>query len=447
MINVVKKRSLLPQAVLVIFLFCWQTRCIFSTDPVPLHEVVELGAEHYAMQWPFVVATAVFCVQFFLCFIALVMLRVIVNFKDPGNAEVHFLGRLREVTCMLTWISAISALYYGVMVAAGSTGMIRAGKAVSMFNKSIAYRSTLRYLLWTFSAPVQWVMFSRLYTQADLGDLVNCALPCMACMLFGAASICADVVHVYLLIRRAGFEARVFFAASFLCLFAVFKRVRALNLEGITAGLGSSYLQVKIILWCCYPLVHVLRDLRFMSAWQEQVLAYTALDMMTKSLSLFASCSGSLVTLFLNSIGNLQLEGGSQDIRITVANPSWIVQDGPSGLSPPGSQQEQLRGRNFLQEVIVGTENQQWLLQMAQLVDSQPKFMAQKLPATVHLAKGEMHEADIYISRSMWGYRQIAIALVSGSRSEGAVASRTATNDQEVEGAHQDPFVFEASRI
>eukprot|EP00931_Biecheleriopsis_adriatica_P036100 TRINITY_DN20804_c0_g1_i6.p1 TRINITY_DN20804_c0_g1~~TRINITY_DN20804_c0_g1_i6.p1 ORF type:complete len:448 (+),score=57.56 TRINITY_DN20804_c0_g1_i6:101-1444(+) len=447
MINVVKKRSLLPQAVLVIFLFCWQTRCIFSTDPVPLHEVVELGAEHYAMQWPFVVATAVFCVQFFLCFIALVMLRVIVNFKDPGNAEVHFLGRLREVTCMLTFISAISALYYGVMVAAGSSGMIFACKASSIFDGTVAYRATLRYLLWTFSTPVQWVMFARLYTQADFRNLVSCALPTMACMLFGAASVCLDVADREDSFVSPKHKARLFFVTSFLCMLTVFKRVRTLNLEGITAGLGSSYLKAKIMLWCCYPLVHLLRDLRLVSAWQEQVLAYTVLDVMAKSLSLFASCSGSLVTLFLNSIGNLQLEGGSQDIRITVANPSWIVQDGPSGLSPPGSQQEQLRGRNFLHQVIVGKENQQSLLQITQLVDSQPKFMAQKLPATVNLAKGEVQEADIYISRSMWGYRQIAIRLVSGSLSEDDVAFGSATNDQEGEGVQQDPFLFEASRI
>lgn len=56
------------------------------------------------------------------------------------------------------------------------------------------------------------------------------------------------------------------------------------------------------------------------------MLCYTALDLIAKSLSLIASSTGPLFTLFVSTWGHWHVSGGLHDVRVSVSDPAWAVQ-------------------------------------------------------------------------------------------------------------------------
>jgi len=364
-------------------------------------------------QWPYLVASTIFLMEFMTCFLLILLLRLMLHFKDPGSGEVLFLGRLREVAEMLAFISFFSGVYY-TYKACHSAAQPRHMGAGSFFAGQKEYRQGAHMLLWTMLAPQQWVMHARLYTKSSHLESAQLLLSTAFVMVFGMAAVQTDMS------REGGrigphWEVRFWFTLSFLCLLATLKRAYQLPMQPVTAKAGMFYLKVKFFFWLGYPAIYVLRSFNIVSAWQEEVLLLTFLDLITKCLSLIASCTGPLFTLFVSTWGHWHVSGGSHDIRVRVRDPSWAVESVEMDSSP--DEGEQITGltagsSDFLQEAVGTIEERRRLVQIAKQVDAQLSFMAHKTPLTVVLAGGIRSKAECYVSRSLWGHRQLAISLV-----------------------------------
>lgn len=153
---------------------------------------------------------------------------------------------------------------------------------------------------------------------------------------------------------------------------------------------------MKYVIWSCYPLVYALRSFEIITPWQEEVLCYSALDLVAKSLSLIASSTGPLFTLFVSTWGHWHVSGGLHDIRVTVSDPTWSVQ---SVQMDPSTEVGQITGlssgSDFLREAVGHSEDRRRLLQISKQVD----------------LAGTPVSAECYISRSSWGSRQLALTL------------------------------------
>ncbi|CAK9090650.1 unnamed protein product [Durusdinium trenchii] len=384
----------------------WQTWHLRDLDVVDLREV---DPEFTVVQWPYVVAATIFLMEFFICFIVILLLRLMLHFKDPSSGEVVFLLRLREVAETLAFIAFFAGVYYVYVLC--RSPLIRMGGG-SFFQGEQEYRDPWHILLWTFLAPHQWVMQSRLYTKASLPESAELMICTGFTMVFGLVGIQVDMSQEDAFLAPH-WQVRLAFTLSTLCMVTTFVKAHRQPMEQATALTGGFYLKVKYVVWSLYPVVYALRSFGWISPWQEEVLFYTPLDVVAKSLSLIASSSGPLFTLFVSTWGHWTVSAGEHDFRVTVADPSWQVQQVVMDRSQDLGQQ--ITGltpgvSNFLRDVVL-PEDRRKLQMVAKQVDKQLSFMAQKTPFTVIL-KDMTAPAECYVSRSLWGSRELAISLL-----------------------------------
>lgn len=367
------------------------------------------GIENGSVQWPFVVAATIFLMEFLLCFLLLLLLRLMLYFKDPGSGEVLFLSRLREVAEMLACISFFSGVYYVFQVCRKHDHDLPMGSA-SWFRDTREIREGRHMILWTFLAPQQWVMHARLYTKASWREASNLMISTAFTMVFGLCATQVDMSQEHTWIAPH-WQVRCFYTLACMCLLTTYVRAHRFPMEPAIAKTGRFYLNVKYVIWSCYPLVYALRSFEIITPWQEEVLCYSALDLVAKSLSLIASSTGPLFTLFVSTWGHWHVSGGLHDIRVTVSDPTWSVQ---SVQMDPSTEVGQITGlssgSDFLREAVGHSEDRRRLLQISKQVDRQLTFMAQKTMIKVDLA-GTPVSAECYISRSLWGSRQLALTL------------------------------------
>merc|ERR550514_510250 len=111
-------------------------------------------------------------------------------------------------------------------------------------------------------------------------------IPCVAVQMLGTWSI------------EAGSDAgggRLFepiiFCLAVLCFVTMLRRVRAVPLEPATAASGSKVRNSLFVIWTAYPVTHLCRSLGLLSARAEEVLVYTFLDFLSKSMLLLMMSS------------------------------------------------------------------------------------------------------------------------------------------------------------
>ena len=407
-----KSASQLFQLVILLSLLVWQCVKLEKQETVSLAEAY--GIEPTGVQWPFVVAATIFLMEFLLCFLLLLLLRLMLYFKDPGSGEVLFLSRLREVAEMLAFISFFSGVYYIFQVCRKHDHESPMGSG-SLFRDTREVREGRHMLLWTLLAPQQWVMHARLYTKASWQEAGNLMISTAFTMVFGLCASQVDMTRTDAWIPPH-WQVRFYYLTGCSCLLTTYVRAHRFPIEPAIAKTGRFYLNVKYVIWSCYPMIFALRSFGFISPWQEEVLCFTALDLIAKSLSLIASSTGPLFTLFVSTWGHWHVSGGLHDIRVTVSDPNWSVQSVQMDQSTGVEQITGLSsGSDFLREAVPHPEDRRRLLQISKQVDRQLSFMAQKTMIKVDLADGARVSADCYVSRSLWGSRQLALTLTAFS--------------------------------
>ncbi|CAJ1354098.1 unnamed protein product [Effrenium voratum] len=356
--------------------------------------------------------------------------------EDPGSGEVLFLVRLREVAEMLAFIAFFAGVFYIYVLSRQPQSMYHMS-AGSFFEGTKEYREARHIFLWAFLAPQQWVMHARLYTKASVVEAGQLMLITAYTMVFGLMAVQVDMDADSWI--RPHLQVRILYTLSTLSMISVFVKASRMPMEPLIAKTGNFYLKVKYVVWSGYPVAYMLRSLGVLSAWQEEVLVYTSLDVVAKSLSLIASSTGPLFTLFLSTWGHWHISGGMHDFRVTVQEPDWGVQSVEMDRSTEkGEQATGLRAgqSNFLRDAV-DAEDAQRLQRIAQQVDTQLSFMAQKTPITVKLGNVSVG-AECYVSRSLWGSRQLAITVrhaeaskPKGEDDAGSLSSRSSSAESE----------------
>lgn len=401
--------TLALQATVLSFLLAWQLWSLQRQEVVDL-DTFDTGSHGGpTAQWPYVVAATIFMMEFFICFGLILLLRLMLHFKDPSSGEVVFLVRLREVTEMLAFIALFAGIYYIYMLCRGPSS-VRLGSG-SFFEGKQEFREPWHVLLWTFLSPHQWAMHARLYTKASFFESLELMICTAYIMVFGLIGIQVDMAAEDAWISPH-WQVRIAFTLSTLCMLSTFVKAARLQAEAATAENCSFYLKVKYVVWTGYPVAYLLRSANLLTYWQEEVLCYTTLDVVAKSLSLLASSTGPLFTLFVSTWGHWHISGGEHDFWVTVEDPSWNIQSVRMDRCAAKGQHAtglQAGSSNFLRDAVPA-EDRKRLQTMAKQVDQQLSFMAQKTPLTVIL-NDVMAPAECYVSRSLWGSRQLAITL------------------------------------
>eukprot|EP00913_Durusdinium_trenchii_P010500 g9845.t1 len=207
--------GLVLQALVLSLMLGWQTWHLRDLDVVDLREV---DPEFTVVQWPYVVAATIFLMEFFICFIVILLLRLMLHFKDPSSGEVVFLLRLREVAETLAFIAFFAGVYYVYVLC--RSPLIRMGGG-SFFQGEQEYRDPWHILLWTFLAPHQWVMQSRLYTKASLPESAELMICTGFTMVFGLVGIQVDMSQEDAFLAPH-WQVRLAFTLSTLCMVTTF---------------------------------------------------------------------------------------------------------------------------------------------------------------------------------------------------------------------------------
>lgn len=335
--------------------------------------------------------------------------------RDQGIKDMELMRRMREVSWIMSFVSLVCCGCYLHLALDNSQHLL-----VSQSNwltGAEELRLMGRYMLWALLAPLQWVSFARLYTTASSKEIASLALTTALVMLLGLLSahsrscIGSKVIWEY--------QGRCYFAAAFVCFLVMFWQVHSLPLDPGSMPLAKKHLRFAFLLWAAYPAVHTSRSLGLITLWQEQIFAYTFLDVVAKGVSLSICFCGPAFRMFLSSLGNHQIQSAMVDWKITVSDPGWEIKK-PSADALAAMQVHWFGGdavgKNFFDWILHDNESREAVRSTARLIDADSRFITRKVPVLLRL-NDERVQALLFVSRAVWGSRQIACALLEGVES------------------------------
>lgn len=136
----------------------------------------------------------------------------------------------------------------------------------------------MRNVLWLISTPLQWLCFSRACTTAGMRDVAVVMASTVVMQLTGIIMLSATTVYGWSLC----------FCLSMLAFLVMFEKVFRFPLVKEVAFIARPVLYSELALWTAYPLAFCARGFGFIGLWTEQVLIYTVLDVLTKTICLSA---------------------------------------------------------------------------------------------------------------------------------------------------------------
>lgn len=374
--------------------------------------------------WPYVVAATFFGAEFLLTLLVSCSVLPILVRRDGVVGNPDLIHRMREVSWIMALVSLVCCCCYLHLALEESEPLLVSQSNWLTGDEEV--RLMGRYMLWAFLAPLQWVSFARLYTTASWKEIASVFFTTSLVMLLGLLSATSRTLSSGQVIWE--WQGRIYFTASLICYLFMFGQVYSLPLDPICIPSARKYLRFAIVLWTAYPAAHASRSLGLLSLWQEQVFCYTLLDVIAKGVTLWICFSGPAFRIFLNSLGNHQIQSAMIDWKITVGDPDWNIKT-PSTDGLAAMQFHWLGGNsvgtNFLQVVLDDDGSRESLLSTARLIDADPSFSTRKVPVILRL-KAERVQALLFVSRAVWGNRQIACALLQGVDSvpvQGSVAA------------------------
>lgn len=314
--------------------------------------------------WPYVVAATFFGAEFLLTLLVSCSVLPILVRRDGVVGNPDLIHRMR---CYLHL-----ALEESEPLLVSQSNWLTGDEEVRLMG---------RYMLWAFLAPLQWVSFARLYTTASWKEIASVSFTTSLVMLLGLLSATSRTLSSGQVIWE--WQGRIYFTASLICYLLMFGQVYSLPLDPICIPSARKYLRFAIVLWTAYPAAHASRSLGLLSLWQEQVFCYTLLDVIAKGVTLWICFSGPAFRIFLNSLGNHQIQSAMIDWKITVGDPDWNIKT-PSTDGLAAMQFHWLGGdsvgTNFLQGVLDDDGSRESLLSTARLIDADPSFSTRKVP-------------------------------------------------------------------
>lgn len=360
--------------------------------------------------WPYSAASTIFACQAFICGLIAFNLRPII--KSAGHGDLLLLARFERMSMLLCVTAMGSAFFYIMLMMEPEVWQVGNNNLLS--STLSTPRNCWRYLYWAILSPGQWIVYGWMNTLGDRKDVAICALQSSACMLLGCLTSGAEL---------SGPQRILCFAAGcFLC-FDTFKRAMAMKPQPQLELQARHHQRLAMMLWTAYPCVHVARDLGLLSYYQEQIIGYTVLDVVAKSVSVLYTISGPLLKMIVNSVCSLQTSHAVHDLFIMVEDPSWEIL--PSSKVSPLQVARQTHilggdqgvGASFL-DYITDTAQRAEVLKAAARLDAEPHFMAHKVLVTLHVTEDRKIRAECFVSRSMFSKRQLVLTVLEDSFGE-----------------------------
>lgn len=136
----------------------------------------------------------------------------------------------------------------------------------------------LRNIFWMLSTPGQWGCFAKSLTTASDSEISRILTATIAMQAFGMASLAQTSLALHLAFIFCGCVsfAVMFHAGLRLPLLEEFKPIAVVALNS------------ELVTWGSYPVILIARTMGWIDPWTEQVLIYSILDIVTKTIMLSA---------------------------------------------------------------------------------------------------------------------------------------------------------------
>jgi len=338
---------------------------------------------------PFLLACSIFGTQSFVSFVLMYIMKHMRELAECwGTGFLHMLQ-------LYTITSSAGAIMYLL-------------KYWSVSHISIAVDGVGDYLFmrnvhWLFSTPIQWYVFCQVCTKSNWQDMRLIYLSTVLTHVFG------------ILMYFVKDQLRWFcFGAGIWYFLESFWRAFRLPLQKDMEIVGGRLRITMLVVWCGFPAAVLLRWYGVMGAWEEQVLSFSVLDVVAKSVT-FSAIIVSRVVLSLARInGTVQLVLSSHDVTLAVDGMWQLLEDTASSsviATYFGESSDNLK----IIDLCINEEHRDRLIEAARVADSQslgeptPKVtVAFRLPT----GGGEML-SECLVSKCLHGRRIIGIAVTS----------------------------------
>eukprot|EP00931_Biecheleriopsis_adriatica_P078333 TRINITY_DN5178_c0_g1_i1.p1 TRINITY_DN5178_c0_g1~~TRINITY_DN5178_c0_g1_i1.p1 ORF type:complete len:513 (-),score=99.18 TRINITY_DN5178_c0_g1_i1:30-1568(-) len=412
-----KRLIIVAEVVLVLKLTLWECSHIQNSDNIGIAHTLPDATDIFSQKWPFLFAGTIFLVEFLVCVMAMIAFKPSKSEsfapKSEGTSRTSMeTSRLQEVTMVMAFIGFISGCYYlELAVGSDTERLVTLGSPFS--GNAMHARIFSHFTVWAVLAPLQWIVFARLYTRASALEITSLALTTTLTMLLGLVSSS--------LRRDMEKQRQTYLFASCACVAMLFVQAFSVEWDPLMRRSGMKYMQFAGVLWSMYPVIFMLRALGWISGWQEQVVGYTLLDVLAKTVSLAFSSATLIMRLFMSTVGNLQIQSAMHDLQVFVSDPDWIVQPAPTQASLALQRHLlgcEIEGKHFIEHCIDTRAQRQAVLKAAQIADKQANFRAHKVRVMLRLSGAQKMPADIYVPRALWGKRQMAVTLLETKQLE-----------------------------
>lgn len=352
------------------------------------NKMMQTWSHHYPKVWhdnlwPFHVAVYWNIVQVLICGRLAWLLKGALKTFNVMQFELYSILKVEHILVSLTTSGLLSAIFYVNALWLKSWFVLQG-----------------RCLLWSLSAPCQLFVTAKLHTTASARECFNAAVPAHVCMVFGLISFNEEGQP--LTISRFDWQ-QLCYVAAVLCMLTSCKRLYSLPEEPSMRSSRRTSFFMLVVLWCSYPLVNIARSFGQLTAWQEQVLCLTALDVGSKTFFLLSMCTEPLLGLIISAGANLQFVGAVTDTS-TVLDQEWVVLKDLLSVRA---------GTDFLNSVVSSDKQRQALLLAAQVADTQGwNVAAQKVVLSLRLENYQVLSAEVFVSRCFFGRRQMSVVLL-----------------------------------
>mmetsp|Transcript_75665 Transcript_75665/g.131112 ORF Transcript_75665/g.131112 Transcript_75665/m.131112 type:complete len:563 (-) Transcript_75665:82-1770(-) len=332
--------------------------------------------------WPFHVAVFFFLVQVAFCGRIAMMLQGISRVFNIRQREIHFIVQVQHVLVTMAGSGLLSGIFYAIALQQKSWLVLRG-----------------RCLLWSISAPCQLLIAAKLHSTAPPHECLAVVIPSHICMVMGLVSFNAE--GQLLQVSQFGLRHLCYLIAV-LCMLTSLKRLFSLPPEPTMKPSRQTVFHVTVVLWFSYPAANVARSLGLLTAWQEQVLILTALDVASKTFLMLSMFSEPLFALMISVSGNLQFVCATTD-ETTAVDSRWVLTYDLLTFRA---------GMDFMNSIVSSDEERRALLLAGQAADKQGHIVAQKVVLTLQMESDRTLHAECLVSRCIFGRRNLSFVLL-----------------------------------
>jgi len=197
------------------------------------------------------------------------------------------------------------------------------------------------------------------------------------------------------------------YAVACVCMVTAFRRLFALKAEPRMVTSRRTVFWYTVVLWTAYPVVDLLRSVGLINDWQHQIFALTCLDVSSKTFLLLSMFSFPLLHLLVGCMGHLSFVQATTDVSVSVDADWCLLEEALHARA----------GTDFLTDFVHTDVQRSALLIAARQADEQTNIMATKVVVTLKMDPdgSRLVDAECMVSRSLFGQRHLALALLQAS--------------------------------